>query len=144
MVRACGEEERMTGENTPIAGSTGRQRDEEIVRLAARLGNVAEACRQLGVDRSAYYRALRRQRKTDGTEAFPRAGKAARLETTVLDLARVYPDWGCDRIAWYLTLKGDAVSSPTIQKVLLKHGLGRASARRAAALAANGTERGRG
>ncbi len=106
-------------------------RDPGLLELAKSLGNVSEACRRLGVDRSAYYRALRRQRTGASTRS-PLA-KRLQVENKVLALCLEYPDWGCDRLALYLTLKGDAISSPTVQKILIRNGLGRAAARRAAA-----------
>lgn len=104
--------------------------DRAVLELAGELGNVAEACRRLGVDRSVYYRALRRARVPDSHRS-PLA-KPLSLESKIIALCLEYPDWGCDRLAWYLTLKGDAISSPTAQKILIRHGLGRAAQRRAA------------
>jgi hypothetical protein len=87
---------------------------------------VVEACRQLGIDRSTYYRALKRQRDArEGRTRSPLA-KSITLENKIIALCLEYPQWGCDRLAWYLTLKGDSVSSPTVQKILIRHGLGRA------------------
>jgi hypothetical protein len=42
----------------------------------------------------------------------------------VCDLARSYPEWGCDRIAYYLVLKGFSISGPTVQRILTSQGLG--------------------
>src|SRR5690606_29989744 len=105
--------------------------EQEVVSLARELGNVAEACRRLGVDRSVYYRALKRKREADGTRVRSPLAKPLTLENKILGLCLEYPDWGCDRLAWYLTLKGDSVSSPTVQKILIRHGLGKVGQRRA-------------
>ncbi len=105
----------------------------ELLRLVQESGNVTQACQRLGVDRSLYYRALRRSRAGTGMRARSPLAKPLALESKVIALCLEYPDWGCDRLAWYLRLKGDAISSPTLQKILMRHGLGRKEQRRAAA-----------
>lgn len=109
------------------------RRELELIALAQELGSVAEACRRFGVDRSVYYRAVKRKRDADGTRARSPLAKPVTLENKILGLCVEYPDWGCDRLAWYLTLKADAVSSPTVQKILIRHGLGKVAQRRALA-----------
>jgi hypothetical protein len=123
--------------NIPRAGDSRSGGDEArdgaeaaLVRLAHDLGNIALACRQLGVDRSAYYRALKRERDAQGVRVRSPLAKSVALEKKVIALCLEYPDWGCDRLAWYLTLKGDAISSPTAQKILIRHGLGKTGQRR--------------
>lgn len=116
-----------------------RKRDEaarRLLALAAELGNISEACRRLGVDRTTYYR-LQKDRLLnaagDGNPApdIPRRSNSLSMEAEdwILRLCLDYPEWGCDRIACYLGLKGCAVSSPTVQKVLIRHGLGRKAQR---------------
>lgn len=104
----------------------------DVVTLAETLGNVSEACRRLGIDRSTYYRALSRSRRKRNGEEEGRSllAKPIALERKLLGLCLEFPDWGCDKLALYLTLTGDPVSSPTVQKILIRHGLGRASMRR--------------
>jgi hypothetical protein len=102
----------------------------EWQRLARELGSISEACRRLGIDRSRYYRTLRREGAGDAHPRRSLLAKSFALENKLIALCLEYPDWGCDRLAWYLTLKGDAVSSPTVQKILIRHGLGRAPQRR--------------
>ena len=106
----------------------------ELLKLVRESGNVSQACRRMGVDRSTYYRALKRMRAADGTRARSPLAKPPELENKVIALCLEYPEWGCDRIAWYLTLKGESISSPTVQKILMRHGLGRREQRRSAAL----------
>lgn len=114
-------------------GGAGRDRREAARRLpalVAELGNVSEACRRLGVDRSAWYRI----RKATGAESPPRRNAADPvLAAAVLGLCLQFPEWGCDRLAHYLALKGSAVSSPTVQKILVRAGLGRVRQREEAA-----------
>lgn len=42
----------------------------------------------------------------------------------ILALALEHPDWGCVRVAEQLKAEGPGVSSPTVQNILIKHGLG--------------------
>ncbi len=100
-----------------------------LLGLVGELGNVSEACRQLNVDRSAYYRLLRKASKNEVPTRSPLA-KPLALEGRLIALCLEYPEWGCDRLAYYLTLKGEPISSPTAQKILIRHGLGRADSRR--------------
>jgi hypothetical protein len=48
----------------------------------------------------------------------------------VSELATTYPDWGCDRIAYYLHLKGMTISAPTVQRILNSQELGTVAQRR--------------
>lgn len=97
-----------------------RHDPETMKRLARdidRLG-VQEACRRHGVHRSTWYRWVAR----GPTEPDPRVGQ---LERAVLEICAERPAWGCDRIAYYLGVSGLQASSPTIQRILVRHGLGR-------------------
>ncbi|MDB5100233.1 MAG: Integrase, catalytic region [Cyanobacteria bacterium RYN_339] len=42
----------------------------------------------------------------------------------ILSLALEHPEWGCVRVAEQLKAEGPGVSSPTVQTILIKHGLG--------------------
>ncbi len=50
----------------------------------------------------------------------------------VKELALAYPDWGCDRIAYYLVLKSLPISGPTVQRILKAQGLATEALRREA------------
>jgi hypothetical protein len=104
-----------------------------LVGLVEELGNVSEACRRLGLDRSAYYRILRATRSAEAGAFPPRRRNAVPegLEPALLKLCLEYPEWGCDRLAHYLTLTGSPVSSPTAQKILIRNGLGKVADRMA-------------
>ena len=114
-------------------GNQGRdaERRKELLELAKRLGNISEACRRLNMDRSAYYRALRATEA--GLSGPPSRATPKALEQKLVALCVEFPEWGCDRLAYYLTLTGDPISSPTTQKILIRHGLGRAAQRYEAA-----------
>ena len=105
------------------------QRKEQLLDLARELGNVSEACRRLQLDRSEYYR-LRRRAEAGGIRKRSPLAKPLAVENKLIALCLEYPEWGCDRLAYYLTLKGDPISSPTAQKILIRHGLGRVDSRR--------------
>jgi hypothetical protein len=104
---------------------------ERLLDLVRELGHVSEACRRLGVDRSVYYRSRRRGQRGDARARSPLA-KPPDLEKRLIALCLEYPEWGCDRLAYYLTLKGSPLSSPTAQKILMRHNLGRKAERLAA------------
>lgn len=101
-----------------------------VLALARETGSIAEACRRLGVERTSFYRARRRmERMGAGTRSRSPLSKPPEVETGVVALSLEYPEWGCDRIAWYFSLKGTPISSPTVQKILIRHGLGRMAQR---------------
>lgn len=41
----------------------------------------------------------------------------------ILSAAEQYPGWGCTKISDYLKLEGCSVSSPVVQKILIRNGL---------------------
>lgn len=46
------------------------------------------------------------------------------LVDRILAIALDHPEWGCVKVAERLKAEGPAVSSPTVQNILIKHGLG--------------------
>ena len=112
-----------------------KEKKNGILELVNELGNVSEACRRLNMDRSVYYRLLRKTERGDVPGRSPLA-KPPELEARLIALSLEYPEWGCDRLAYYLTLKGSPLSSPTAQKILIRHNLGRKAARLEASRAA--------
>lgn len=50
------------------------------------------------------------------------------------------PEWGCDRPAHHLTLQGSPISPPTVQKILIRAGLGRVRQREAEAARRSGSQ----
>ena len=121
--------------------STARQRDAgtklaehrlSVLELAKELGNVAEACRQRGLDRTSFYE-WKRRFQTQGFEGLKDLPPIHRShpQTTppeVVDrikaLALEHPAYGCNRHEAMLALEGRRVSSITIQKILNEAGLG--------------------
>jgi hypothetical protein len=103
-----------------------------VLQLAESLGNVAEACRRGGMDRTSFYD-FKRRFQTHGFEGLkdlPPIPKSHPFTTpeehveTMLDLAIKNASWGCMRLSDELRLRGITISSPTIQKMLIKRGLG--------------------
>jgi transposase len=109
----------------------------QVIQLAESLGNVSEACRKTGIDRTSFYE-WRRRYAAKGIEGLkdlqpshkdhphttpPKAVKK------IIDVAFQYPDWGCIRISEQLKKSGISVSSPTVQKILIKNNLSSVSDR---------------
>jgi transposase InsO family protein len=100
-----------------------------VLELAERLGNVSEACRRGGIDRTSFYDWKRRFQLEglDGLKDLPPIAKSptppevvARIE----ELALAHPAYGCNKIEALLALEGRRVSAITVQKLLNDRGLG--------------------
>lgn len=97
--------------------------------LVAKLGNVSLACREAGIPRSLYYKWKREDEAPSERRAHPHAAPEAAVRE-ILRAAGTHPEWGCDRIAWWLELRKIPLSATTVQKILRRHGLGRADLRK--------------
>src|SRR3712207_1247464 len=103
-----------------------------VLELAERLGNVAEACRRGGIDRTSFYDWKRRfqTQGRDGLKDLPPIAKSHPMTTPpevaarIEDLALLHPTYGCNRIEALLALEGRRVSAITVQKLLNDKGLG--------------------
>jgi len=103
-----------------------------VLELARELGNVAEACRQRGLDRTSFYEWKRRFQTHgfEGLKDLPPIHKSHPQTTPPETVARIkaraleHPAFGCNRIEALLALEGLRVSAITIQKILNDHGLG--------------------
>lgn len=102
-----------------------------VLQLAEALGNAAEACRRMKMDRTSFYE-YKRRFQTHGLEGLKDlppihhshpATTPPETVTQILDLSLKNPAWGCCRLSAQLKLRGVSVSSPTIQKILIKNGL---------------------
>ncbi len=117
--------------STAPAEKLARQRRSVLERAQA-LGNVTPACRQRGVSRTQFYEYKRRfqEQGLEGLTDLPPMHKTHPQTTPpevverLLTLSLQYPGWGCGKLSDYLRLQGVAVSGPTIQDLLTKHGLG--------------------
>ena len=117
-----------------------------LLALGDELGNVAQACRQMGISRTRYYEwtAIVGQYGLEGL--MPKIRRAPQLPNAtpthivedLLTLAVVEPTIGCRQYADRLADRGYDISKTTVQKLLVDHGLGRRAQRvaRAAAITA--------
>jgi len=103
-----------------------------VLELAQALGSVSEACRRRGMHRSQFYE-FKRRFQTHGLEGLkdlPPIHKSHPMTTPegvvkrILETSLAHPGWGCIRLSNHLKLAGVSVSSPTIQNILIKHGMG--------------------
>jgi transposase InsO family protein len=102
-----------------------------VLELAESLGNVSEACRRSGMDRTSFYAYKERfqQLGLEGLKDLPPIHKshpqttAPEVVEQVLKLSLARPSWGCCKLSDHLKLEGIHVSSPTIQGILAKHGM---------------------
>jgi hypothetical protein len=103
-----------------------------VLELAERLGNVTEACRRGGIDRTSFYDWKRRFQLEglDGLKDLPSIAKSHPMSTPaeaaarIVELALAHPAYGCNRIEALLALEGRRVSSITVQKILSDKDLG--------------------
>jgi len=103
-----------------------------VLELAKELGNVAEACRQRGLDRTSFYEWKRRFQTQgfEGLKDLPPIHKSHPQTTPpevverIEALALEHPAYGCTRLEAMLALEGVRVSAITIQKHLNDNGLG--------------------
>ena len=117
-----------------------------LLELADELGNVAAACRQIGISRTRFYE-WRAVVAAYGLEALmPKDRRRPQLPNAtpthvvedLLTLAVIEPTLGCRQYADRLGERGYRIGKTTVQKLLVDHGLGRRAQRvaRAAAIAA--------
>jgi len=108
-----------------------------VLQLAQTLGSVSEACRQRGMTRTQFYDYKRRfeLQGIEGLKDLPPIHKTHPQTTPeavveqILALSLAHPAWGCVRLSAHLKLAGIAVSSPTIQDILIRADMGRKFAR---------------
>jgi transposase len=103
-----------------------------LEKLVESLGNVSSACARLGVSRSLYYKWKARRSAEAGVKArkrrHPQATQDA-VRARILEIAIQNPEWGCDRISYFLELKKLFVSGTTVQKILRANAIGSISER---------------
>jgi Winged helix-turn helix len=95
-----------------------------VLELAERLGNVSEACRRGGIDRTSFYDWKRRFQLEglDGLKDLPPIARSHPMTTApevvarIEELALAHPACGCNRIEALLALAGRRVSASTVQK----------------------------
>lgn len=102
-----------------------------VLEMAEALGNVSEACRRGGMDRTSFYEWKRRFQThgLEGLKDMPPIPKSQPNATTpeteakVLQTSLEHPSWGCVKLSDFLKLEGVSISSPTVQKILIRNGM---------------------
>ena len=103
-----------------------------VLELAERLGNVSEACRRGGMDRTSFYDWKRRfeLQGLEGLKDLPPIHRSHPQTTPVevveriVELALKHPAYGCNKYEALLALEGRRVSAITVQKILNDRELG--------------------
>jgi transposase InsO family protein len=104
-----------------------------VLQLAESLGNVSEACRRGGLDRTSFYEYKRRFQThgIEGLKDMPPIHKThpqtppPEVVEKMLALSMANPTRGCVWLSDKLKLAGISVSSPTVQDLLIKNGMGK-------------------
>lgn len=113
------------------AASKLEQQRLSVLELARELVNVAEACRQRGMDRTSFCE-WKRRFQTEGFEGLkdlPPIHQSHPQTTPPETVAKIralalkHPAYGCNRHEAMLALEGIRVSSITIQKIHHENGL---------------------
>ena len=102
-----------------------------VLQLAENLGSVSEACRQSGMDRTSFYAWKKRFEEIglEGLKDLPPIHLThpkttpKEVEDKILDLSLDHPGWGCIKLSDMLKLQQISVSSPTVQKILIKNNM---------------------
>ena len=103
-----------------------------LLELAEMLGNVSEACRRQNITRTQFYE-YKKRFQTMGLEGLKDIGPARKAHPhampgqvveRVLALSLEHPGWGCVRLCEELKRQGVSISSPTVQSILIKKGMG--------------------
>lgn len=104
-----------------------------VLELAQQLGNVTEACQQLGISRSLFYRWRKRFESYGADGLHPKRTAARRgrpstvtpeQERAVIALALAGPSFGPQRLADQLSSQGIRLAPSTIHRLLRRVGLG--------------------
>ena len=102
-----------------------------VLEMAKAIGNVSEACRRSGMDRTSFYE-WKRRFQTQGIAGLqdqppiPKHQPNAtppELEAQVLEASLEHPTWGCVKLSDPLKMQGISISSPTIQKIFIRNGM---------------------
>ena len=102
-----------------------------LLKLAAHLNNVSQACRTIGYSRDSYYR-IKELYDTGGEAALQELSKRkpnhknrvdAHIEQQVVDIAIEYPAYGQKRASNELAQRGVTVSPGGVRSIWLRHDL---------------------
>jgi hypothetical protein len=112
-------------------GSDHRSSSSALLELAVELGNVSEACRQMGASRTRYYEWKQLVEVHDLDALTPKDRRRPQEPETptsvvaeLLSIAAVEPAIGCRQYADRLAHRSYGIGDTTVQKILVDHGLG--------------------
>src|SRR5262249_9251769 len=102
-----------------------------LLDLASQLGNLSQACREIGLSRDSYYR-IKRLYETAGEAALQARSKRhpllanrvlPEIEAAVVELAIEEPTWGQVQVAHELRKRGLTISPAGVRSVWLRREL---------------------
>ena len=113
------------------------EKRKEALLHAKKIGNISATCLTYGINRTTFYKwqkcyeldifnGLSRKKGHPSVHPFKTKPEVA---TRVLDFSLTNPTLGCSKIAAALMLENIKISSPTVQKILMKEKLGTVSKR---------------
>jgi transposase InsO family protein len=117
------------------------QRVEFVIRALRSSQPLSLLCQEFDISRPTGYKWIARYR-AGGVDAIAECSRrphrsprqtAPELETKIIALRQVYPDWGARKLAVLLARQGIVLPSSTVHRVLLRHGLVRDEDRHAPA-----------
>jgi Homeodomain-like domain/Integrase core domain len=103
-----------------------------VLELSQALGNISDSCRQNGIS-SSQFNEYKQRFQTAGLEGLKDLPSSHRshprvtpipIVNAILALSIEHPSWGCIRLSDALKTKSIQISSPTIQNILIKSGMG--------------------
>lgn len=108
-----------------------------VSELTKALGNISNTYRQSGMSHSHFHEYKQRFQVAgfEGLTAMPTTHKShpratpTSIVNAIVALSFEHPSWGCIRLSEALKNKGIQISSPTIQNILIKSGMGNKSER---------------
>lgn len=102
-----------------------KEKWDRLLALTDRLANISKACERMGVSRSLYYKWIKTTQASLENESTPASTRRRHPHSILKEvkdkievIARSHPEWGCQRISYFLELGGEKVSTTTVHKVL--------------------------
>ncbi|MBF0543905.1 MAG: helix-turn-helix domain-containing protein [Candidatus Riflebacteria bacterium] len=103
-----------------------------LIKKASKGGNISQACREAGIDRTSFY-LWKRRFEAHGLNGLSNKKKIPRkhpkttppeVEEKILKIVAKFPNLACFPLSLLLQKEGICISSPTVQKILVKNKLG--------------------